>query len=603
MDVDRFRALYAAEAEEHLQRLTQSILALEAGGEEARQAVAAAFRAAHTLKGMAASMGYTLVTEQAHALEDRLDAVRAGTLEVDPELVDALLAAADRLQAAALDPSPDVAAAAAPAGTAGRDRAGPARPAGVPAVRVRLEEDAPIKAARALLAVAAARAVGGVVGTLPAEFDEAFDGRFLVLLEEDADAEAVTVALRAAGEVASATVERGDSQAAGRSGPARATATQVRVDQRRLDEVAERVAELAVLQGRLAEYAGELDVAAVNGMGDVASRISTVASELQHAVLSMRMVPVADVFQRFPRVVRDAARSLGKDVELVMEGQDIELDRAILDEIVDPIVHLLRNAVDHGLEGNEARRAAGKVPRGQIRLAAERERTSVRITLQDDGGGVHQETVVERAQERGILPADFDGVLEDDELFRILSHPGFSTAAAVTEVSGRGVGLDAVVNRVRALGGAIDMRTRTGQGTDFVMRLPLTLAVAPALQVRVGQEIYAVPLTHVSEAVDFALTSVRVDGTGEWLVLRDEPVRLIRMRAVLGVDPEGGERAAVVAESGERRFALGVDEIVRREQILVKAFHPGVGALPLFSGATLLADGRPALVLDPLSVS
>jgi two-component system chemotaxis sensor kinase CheA len=451
--------------------------------------------------------------------------------------------------------------------------------------------------------VNAARAVGGVTGTIPDGFDEAFSGHFLVLLEPAADAAAIIAALRAAGMVASATLEQGEAPASGVGPPVGAAPAFVRVDRRRLDRLAEGVAELTVLQSRLADFAVRVDGVALNGMGSVASRISSLSGELQHAVLAMRMVPVAEVFHRFPRVVRDAASALGKDVDLVLEGQDIELDRAILEELVDAIVHLLRNAVDHGLEDPDARRAAGKDVRGRVRLVAERERTSVRITLQDDGAGVRLEPVVVRARELGLLPTDFQGELEDDEIFRILAHPGFSTAGAVTELSGRGVGLDAVVSRVRALGGAIDMRTQQGRGTTFVMRMPLTLALAPALRVRIGEELYAVPLTHVAEAVDFALTTTRVDATGEWLMLRDEPIRLIRMRAVLGAGQAGGEGAALVAEAGARRFALGVDEIVRREQIVVKPFHPAAGALSLFSGATLLADGRPVLVLDPLSVS
>jgi two-component system chemotaxis sensor kinase CheA len=299
-------------------------------------------------------------------------------------------------------------------------------------------------------------------------------------------------------------------------------------------------------------------------------------------------------------VVRDAARRTGKDVALEIRGEEIELDRAILNEIGEPLVHLLRNAVDHGIEAAPARKRARKPARGRIVLEAERERSSVRIVLQDDGAGVDRKRVVARAKAAGLLAPEASPDLPDEELFRLLSSPGFSTAEQVSDVSGRGVGLDTVVSRIRALGGAVEMHSESGRGTRFSLRLPITLALVRALRVRVGGEDYAIPLTHITEAV--ALTGTEREHGRERVAVREERLPLVRLREVLQVRGPGQETAAVVAELGERRAALAVDELVGHEQILVKSFDPSPGTLPVFSGATLLEDGRPALVLDPLSV-
>jgi two-component system chemotaxis sensor kinase CheA len=300
--------------------------------------------------------------------------------------------------------------------------------------------------------------------------------------------------------------------------------------------------------------------------------------------------------------VRDAARALGKDVDLRFEGGDVQVDRSIADELGDPLVHLVRNAVDHGLETPPERVRCGKSARGTLRLRVIRERAGVRLEVSDDGRGIALERVVARARALGRLPDDASDGLTADEVLRLISAPGFSTADEVTELSGRGVGMDAVVERVRAVGGAIALATEAGLGTTFTLRLPVTLAVAQALLVRIGGEDYAVPMTHVREAIELNGVLVVPAGGRESVRVRDELVPLIRMREVLRAAGPGVECAALVAEVGERRAALAVDELRGREQILVKTFDAPVGTLPVFSGATLLADGRPALILDPASV-
>jgi two-component system chemotaxis sensor kinase CheA len=603
MDLRRYLELYLSESQDHMRALGQGLLALESG-QDTQSAVEEAFRAAHTIKGMSATMGFRKVTEICHHLEDRLDDVRAGRLHPSREVVDELLARADALERAIQESvqNPTAGAPESPVRTVGAPAEGTTTltAEGGPLVaRVQFSPESPMKAARALLIVRGLRQKGAIRGSEPSEFNEDFPGDLLLLLSPDADPASIEAELRATSDVIAVAIEREGAKPARAAEPQRAQppARLVRVDAAKLDHVVSGVGELIVLEGRLSNLVGE-----AGPLERVSHRLSLLASELQDAILAMRMVPMGDVFDRFPRVVRDAARALGKEVDFRIEGRDIELDRSILDELADPLVHLLRNAVDHGLEGPVGRIQADKPPKGQLVLRALRERSSVRIELEDDGRGIDAEKVIAKARRVGIPVSTPAEEITADELLRILSHPGFSTAEQVTEVSGRGVGLDAVVTRVRALGGAIDLSTRPGQGSTFSIRLPITLAIAQALHVRVGGEDYAIPLTHIAEAMEIEPDAVQQGQGRELIALRGEALPLVRLRRVLGASAPGAEQAAVVAEVGDRRSALAVDELVGREQILVKEFDGAVGTLPIFSGVTLLADGRPALVLDPLSV-
>jgi two-component system chemotaxis sensor kinase CheA len=576
LDARRFVDLYAAEAREHLRLLSRSITELESPG--AAAAVGEAFRAAHTLKGIAAAMGHQAVASQAHAIEDSLDAVRAGRARADEALTDELLARIDELEQA-IDAS----------------IAAPPLAASVSEARVRLSADTALPAARASLIVMTCRRSGLIASADPDPIDDDFTGELHLVPAPGVTRDALERAVRGCGDVEQIVWDE-PVQAAGNGAVARPV---VRVDVRRLDALADGISELLIWHARME------DVVRVpqNGAAPELARrrFRTLLGELQEEVLHLRMFPVGMVFERMPRVVREAARAVGKSIRLTMEGTDIELDRALLDELVDPIVHLLRNAVDHGIEKQDERARAGKPARAEIRLCAERERASVRIEVHDDGRGMARERIAEKAATLGLRVAAADA-MTDEELLRVLAHPGLSTADEVTEVSGRGVGMDAVVQRIRTLGGALSMRSEEGAGTTFTMRLPLTLALAHALRVRVGPEDYAIPLTHVCEVVELQDVHVAAVGGRETLRVRDDLLPLVRLRQVLGIRGVGTETAAVIAENGERRAALAVDALLGREQIVMKGYVSPRDALPLFSGATLLADGRPALVLDPLSV-
>jgi two-component system chemotaxis sensor kinase CheA len=461
-----------------------------------------------------------------------------------------------------------------------------------------------MRGARALLALRRAESLGRVsaVRPAPSAFEhEEFDGRLSFRLESDRDEAAVVESIRRVGDIES--VEFGDEEVARPTrdnGEAAGRTRQIRVDLRRLDAMMTQVGELVVAKGRLSELVA-LD--ASPEMQAIGARIGRVVAELQGEIIQARMTPVWQVFDRFPRVVRDLARQLGKRVTFEVEGEEIELDRTILDEIGDPLLHLLRNAVDHGIEPPAERQKNNKPPEGQIKLSAVRERTSVAIRISDDGRGIDRSRILEKAVREGLVEAGTPA-LPDDVLLRILSRPGFTTAAVVTDVSGRGVGMDAVFSRVRALGGSIDLESVPGFGATFTLRLPMTLAIVRALLTRVGEERYAIPLSSVAETVELNPAALASLQGKEALVLRERVIPTVRLREWVGLPAAGGTQRypAIILEVGERRAALVVDALMGQQEIVVEPFDAPKGMLPIFSGATILGDGVPVLIVDPAAL-
>jgi len=654
MDTARYRDLFLTEARDHLVAINESLIALEhapsgQGSVVARDAVDALFRAVHTVKGMSGVMGYEAVGALTHAMESLLARVRAGERTLDGEQLTLLFDAADALEAA-IEGTSAVAGSALDVRTlverlqhrSSKDPVGgpvtaktPLLPSGEGvAVHVQLVAGTVLPGARAQLVVARARALGAVTAVVPDEstmLGDDFTGAFALRLVGDLDDEAIVAALSAAGDVAFVRVERsarpsgaGASVTAGGASAVSADGHDVdarfaaawgsdalkaplqryvRIDLRRLDHLLSLAGELLIVRGRLAQRA------ALHGdpqLDEAVAEAARFISELQDAVLGGRMVPVWQVFDRFPRVVRDAARSLGKDVAFVIEGREIELDRSLLEQMADPLVHLLRNAIDHGIEAPEARLAAGKRAAGRLTLSASRERNAVVIRVRDDGRGVDRGKVLAKAKAAGLVDEERE-TLEDDELLRIISRAGFSTADRVSELSGRGVGIDAVLSRIRALGGMVDLRSDTGEGTTFSLRLPVTLAVIPALMARVGGESYALPLTHVSETLQLSRGVVRSVRGREVIVIRGEVLPLLHLRDVVGLPGHdaGHDSSAshvVLVEMAERRAALVVDQLVGQEEIVVKPFDAVRGAVTRFNGATIMGDGSAALILEVSSL-
>ena len=371
---------------------------------------------------------------------------------------------------------------------------------------------------------------------------------------------------------------------------------QIRVELRRLDALMNQVGELVVAKNRLAVYASE---SGDPTLGELSDRIGRLVSEMQGEVIAARMTPVGEVFDRFPRLVRDLARDLGKRIRFDMEGEEIELDRSILDEIGDPLLHLIRNAADHGIETPEHRAATGKPEEGRILLSASRERNTVLLRVTDDGRGIDRTAILAKARRDGLADASVES-LSDELLLRVLARPGFSTAETVSGVSGRGVGVDVAMTRVRSLGGTLEIRSEHGKGTTFLIRVPLTLAIVRALLADAGGERYAVPLAYVAETVEFdprAVTSVR---NREALLVRDLVIPTVHLSELVA-GPEravSSRRPTLILEIGERRTALVVDALVGQQDIVVEPFDAPRGMPPYVGGATILADGAPALILD-----
>ena len=643
MDAARYAALFLSESREHLTEIDDALLALERDHANANVEAAATgaliatvFRGVHTVKGMAAAMGYAAVEQLAHALESRCEPLRRGDESLSGDVMALLFDGTDLLRAA-VDAVPSgrlestsamrafmqrlgsvVVTVAAPAAAAAAVPAAvPAAPSQAPSgalgttrrVDVRLTADCPLKGVRAMIVLAKLSALGTVRGAEPAQErwqDDLFDGAFRLTLQSSASDDEIRAAAQRAGDVERVSVKLATPTPAHGSARVSDAPRTVRLDARRLDTLLDLVGELVITRDRLLraiEQSDKPDRAVVRAAADAARLVAT----LQDEVLQARMLPVAQVFDRFPRLVRDIARDLGKEVHFTMEGREIELDRSLLDAIGDPIMHLLRNALDHGFENADIRRAAGKPASGELILRAARDRAAVVIQVQDDGRGIDRDIVLRRAREQGLVD-DHVTTLADDTLLQLVAHPGFSTAKAVTSISGRGVGMDVVNTRVRALGGHIDLETITGEGTVFTMRLPLTLAIMRALLVQVGGDTYAIPAAHVMEVLEFNGASRRTGALT--ITVRDEIVPLVALQqrfednplAPVAANPDGVRHIAIVEVAG-RRTALLVDAVLAQQDIVVKPLDSVRGVRPWFSGATVLGDGSPALIVDVSSVA
>jgi two-component system chemotaxis sensor kinase CheA len=649
MDLSQYAELFLAESREHVSACNHLLLDWERTPTSA-EPVGGIFRAVHTVKGMAATMGYAHVADLAHRMENLLDRLRKTRSAPGGDLLQLLFRATDLLEraiglavqgrerdidVATLGAELDAAAKRAGAPAVGwravqkRAKAGAPQPApaesssgpggggGGRLVSIALRAEAQLKGGRALLVLRRAQALGAVSHLSPPEQAfgaEDFDGHFTFRLDTATAGSEIERVLAGAGDVERVTVAESDEGAmarteavggggAGGTGGAAGGASgaaersrHIRVDLRRLDALMDLIGELVTARGRLNQLAAERRDPVVD---DVAIQVSRLTGELQAEIIQARMTPVWQVFDRYPRLVRDLAKQLDKQVSLRVEGKEIELDRTILDELGDPLVHLLRNAVDHGIELPAERRRRGKPAEGEIVLGAVRERASVAISIADDGRGLDRRRILEQARREGLVDASVD-TMSDDQLLRVIARPGFSTTDAVTSVSGRGVGLDVAMSKIRALGGTIEVQSEAGRGTTFVLRLPVTLAIVRALIADVGGERYALPLTYVSETVEFgAVPSTTVEGR-EAMVLRDRVVPLVHLRELLrtGGGTPSARRPVVVLQMGERRTGVVVDGMLGQQEIVVKSFDAPQGTLPVFSGATIMGDGVPALILD-----
>jgi two-component system chemotaxis sensor kinase CheA len=374
----------------------------------------------------------------------------------------------------------------------------------------------------------------------------------------------------------------------------------IRVSIEKIDELINTVGELVITQAMLSEVGRRLEGPFAEQFRSGLSQLERNMRELQESVMRVRMLPISFTFSRFPRMVRDLAQRLGKQIELKMTGEHTELDKTVLEKIGDPLVHLVRNSVDHGIESPQARIAAGKSPVGTVHLDACHRGGSIAVEIRDDGGGLDKNRILAKARSRGLVGSN--DVLTEDQIHELIFLPGFSTAEKTTDVSGRGVGMDVVRRNVKELGGKIEIASELGKGSRFIITLPLTLAIVDGQSVSVGTETYIVPLTSIIESLQLQSQSVsRLSGRGEVFSFRGDYLPIVRLHEVFGVKPRAcalHEGLIVVAEGDGRRIGLFVDELLGQQQVVIKSMETNYGPIDGVAGATILGDGSVALILD-----
>jgi two-component system chemotaxis sensor kinase CheA len=630
---------FRQEAQELLEEIEQGLLDL-AHRPGDRELVDAVFRGLHTLKGSGAMFGFDALAAFTHHCETAFDRVRKGEVAATSELVGAVLACQDHMRALAEGRPASEATGEALLADLHKvvQSAGQAEPTQTPTapalntwrIKFSLPADALVNGTRPLPLLDELRELGdcqvvALTDAVPAFDDlvatechlawdvtlvtkhgrDAIEDVFIFVIDDmtldiqevgAAPAEAAVAEIIET--VAAATPQAAAAEetpaAANEGRNAKASGDTVRVPAERLDEMMDRVGELVIAQSRLKQLAASSSDIALRA---VAEEIERLAAEMRDTMMVVRMVPIAQLFGRFRRLIHDLARDTGKTIELSTEGETTELDKTVIERLADPLIHLIRNAADHGLETPEQRLAAGKPEAGQVVLAARQSGAEVVITITDDGRGVDRARVRAKAEENGLIQPG--QVLNDNELLQLIFAPGFSTAAAITNLSGRGVGMDVVKRTIEGLRGSIELTSQPGQGSVVSLRIPLTLAIIDGLLVRVGTGRYVIPLSSVEECVELSVEQ-DLRSTGRSLItLRDQLVPFIRLRQMFstGQTPEPHQKIVVV-QAGQDRVGLVVDQILGDHQTVIKAlsgFHAEVGA---FSGATILGDGGVALILD-----
>jgi len=498
---------------------------------------------------------------------------------------------------------------------------------------VRLADECLLKSARAFLVFKTLEAFGEIIKTEPIAQDiedEKFDNEFTMYLVTSQGKEEIYKALDTVSELESVVIEpivqesisvketssfnykpddkdtaqtsESQNDALNRTTSVntfKKTGKTLRVDIERLDTLMNLVSELIIIKTRLDDInKGEKDYQAKQR--EAIEYLERITSSLHDAVMKARMVPIENVFNRFPRVVHDLSRELSKEIDLVVEGADTELDRTIIDEIGDPLIHLIRNAADHGIENPKERIEKGKPAHGTIKLKAYHDGNNVVIEVSDDGKGIDLDGVVKKAVERGLIDKEQAKNLKEHEITSFLFEPGFSTKAEVTDISGRGVGLDVVKTKIESLGGSIDVTSKKDAGTIFSIRLPLTLAIIQALMVMVGSEKYAIPLSSIKETVIVSKEEIKKVQKTEVTILRGNVIPVIRLNRVLDVksDSDYNEMTLVVVKKGEKDIGLAVDELLGQQEIVIKTLGNFLKDIKFIAGATILGDGEVALILD-----
>lgn len=599
---DDITADFIIEAQEILDRLGEQLVSLEQAPQDTEQ-LNAVFRGYHTLKGGAGFLGVTAMVELCHAAEEALGIARAGQAVLQAHHFDAAQQSLDYLQSML-----DAVSSGTEPGYAPPDLIAQFDMNGGTAAPVAAA--APAAAGSDLITDDEFEALldqlhGGNAPTAVAPARKADDG----LISED-EFEALLDQLHggaAPGAKPAATVAAAPA-AAPRPAPAPAPAAKpaakpmaeaehtMRVDTKRLDAIVNLIGELVLSRNRLKTLRARLRD---EELDRAVSTLDIATARLQSAVMRTRMQPVGKVFSRFPKVARDVARSLKKEVDLELVGAETELDRNLVEALADPLVHLVRNAIDHGVEMPDLREAQGKPRMGHVRLSAQQEGDYVSIEVQDDGAGIDPEKLRAKAREKGLIDPEAAARLSSEECLHLVFLPGFSTKQQVTDISGRGVGMDVVQSRIRELSGQIQIQSELGRGSRFLIRVPLTLAILPTLLVQAGEDVYALPLARVMEVLHAPRTSLGWFDGRAVLDRRSHTLPLVDLRQWLDVTPAASTLLTIVVlQAGEARFGLVVDQVRGREEVVIKPLPKALRGLRGYAGATLIGDGRMALILD-----
>ena len=681
MDVSQYLEIFIDETSEHLQNLSDCIMELEKDPEN-MDTINEIFRAAHSLKGMAGTMGFKRMQRLTHDMENVFQEVRSEKVKVTSSMIDLLFKCLDAIEGyldnvkASSDEgtedneliikelndfiAAEDGAAAAPAQAEPKKEEAPAQTAGgddkkyfefglsesekdkikqaeeggahIYGMTIYIQKECLLKAARAFLVFKAVEEFGEILVYNPSSQDiedEKFDCDFSIFIASDEPYEKIAEAAKSVSEIDKVVGEEVKYETPAEAAPAQeqpqaqaakpAAKTQssgnkkqtvakpvtnrtVRVDIEKLDALMNQVSELIIAKNSLVSISstdsGDFQNQSFHEQIEYLERITT---NLHESVMKVRMVPIESVVAKFPRMIRDLSRKLDKKMELYMTGEDTELDRTVVDQIGDPLQHLLRNSADHGLEDNATRIAKGKPEVGSIFLNAFQEGNNVIIQVGDDGNGIDVEAVRNKAIERGVITEEQAETMSQKEIINLLFLPSFSMAKKITDISGRGVGLDVVKSNIEALGGDVEVKTELGVGTTFTVRLPLTLAIIQALMVEIRDEKYAIALGSISNIEDIPVKDIKYVEAQEVIHLRGKVIPLIRMDQVLDIEPKEEEPESltvVIVQKGENLAGLVVDNLIGQQEIVIKSLGKYINNNKIISGATILGDGEVALILD-----
>lgn len=681
MDVSQYLEIFIDETNEHLQSLNEQLLIIEKEPDNT-ETINEIFRAAHSLKGMAGTMGYKRMQKLTHQMENVFSEIRNGKMKVTPNLVDVLFQCLDALESylELIQESADegdndnepilkqleailnggtvdetikedvkISETNVSAGSVSDDNKAKykdfvyadferhaiaealEKKMNVYTITVYVDETCLLKAARAFLVFKNLENIGEVIKSNPTVQDiedEKFDFDFSICVISDESLEKVISVIRNVSEVKEAIGEKleklpeekvadvevevkeekketkSSSNTKGeknkQTGGKPIVNRSVRVDIEKLDVLMNLVSELIIAKNGLVSQSVSDDSIKSQAFNEQIEYLERVTTNLHESVMKVRMMPIETVTQKFPRMIRDLCKKLNKNMELIMTGEDTELDRTVIDEIGDPLMHLLRNSADHGLETPEKRAERGKPEVGTIRLDAYQDGNNVVIEVGDDGNGIDVESVRNKAVEKGTVTTEQAELMSDKEVIDLLFKPSFSTAKTVSDISGRGVGLDVVKTKIESLGGDIEVKTVLGEGSTFIIRLPLTLAIIQALMVELGDEKYAISLGSIQTIEDIPVSEIKYVQTKEVVNLRGTVIPLIRLDSVLDIEYTQNDESltVVVVKKGDKLAGLVVDKLIGQQEIVIKSLGKYISNNKIIGGATILGDGEVALILD-----